>query len=110
MVAEAVARRVVGYREIGIAAGPRPLGHLLQGVPPVGQRRVTVKIAADVVDSDQLGKFAALAGLDLAPALAELRGNPGEPEELVDARLIGEAMDLLALDLGDSVFAHRESS
>ena len=88
---------VVGDREVGVAALPRGLRHLLERVAAVRERRVAVEVAADVVDGDQLGELAGVAGLDLAPALAQLGLDVGEAEQLVDARLLGEAVDLLAL-------------
>ena len=53
------------------------------------------------------GNSPGIARLDLAPALAQLRLDVREAEQLVDARLLREAMDLLALDLGDAVLADR---
>ena len=48
VVAEAVAGRVVGDREVGVAALARRLGHLLERVAAVGEGRVAVEVAADV--------------------------------------------------------------
>ena len=88
VVAEAVARRVVGDREVGVAALAGSLGHLLERVAPVGEGRVAVEVAADVADLDQLGQLALLrGGLELAAALAQLGLDVGEAEPLVDLLL-----------------------
>ncbi len=68
---------------------------------------MAVEVAADVVDGDQVGKLPGVPRLDLAAALAQLGLDVGKAEQLVDAGLLREAMDLLALDLGHAVLADR---
>ena len=51
VVAEAVAGGVVGDRQVGVAAVAGRLGHLLERVAAVGEGRVGVQVAADVVDA-----------------------------------------------------------
>ena len=58
VVAEAVAGRVVGDRQVGVAALARRRRHLLERVAAVGEGRVAVQVAADVVDRDQLRQLA----------------------------------------------------
>ena len=108
MVAEAVAGRVVGDREVGVAALARRLGHLLERVAPVGERRVAVQVAADVADLDQLRQLAVGRRGDLAVALAQLGLDVGEAEPLVDLLLGRVALDLAGLDLDDPVLGDRE--
>ena len=83
VVAEAVAGRVVGDREVGVAAGPRGLRHLLERVVAVGDRRVAVEVAPDVLQRDQLRQRARRRGCDLAVGLAQLGLDVGEAEALV---------------------------
>ena len=101
VVAEAVAGRVVGDRQVGVAALARRLGHLLERVAPVGEGGVGVEVAADVVDRDQLGQLALARRLQLAAALAQLRLDVGVAEPLVDLLLGRAELDLAALDVGD---------
>ena len=68
-----------------------------------------MEVAADLLEPDQLRQLARVAGLDLPPALPQLRLDVREPEELVDARLLGEAVDPLAVGLGDPVLGDGES-
>jgi hypothetical protein len=58
-----------------------------------------MQVAANVVDGDQIGKLAGVARLDLASALPQLGLDVGQSQELVDASLLGEPVNLLALDL-----------
>src|SRR5262245_24127894 len=81
--------------------------HLIEAVATVGQGRVAVEVPADVVDADQVWELPGVARLDLAASLAELRLDVGQTEQLVDPGLLGEAMDLRALDLRDPVLADR---
>ena len=67
MVAEAVARRVVGDRHVGVAAGAAGLGHLLERVAAVGEGGVGVQVAADVADRDQVGQLPLAGRLQLPP-------------------------------------------
>jgi hypothetical protein len=69
-----------------------------------------VEVAADVVDGEQLREFAGIARLDLPPPLPQLGFDVGEAEQLVDARLVGELVDLLPVDDGDPVLTHREAA
>ena len=87
VVAEAVRRRVVGDRQVLEPALTRRGRHLLDGVAPVRQRRVAVQVALEVVLRDQLRD---LLEVQLAAALAQLRRDPGQAEQLVDL-LLGRA-------------------
>ena len=84
VVAEAVAGRVVGDRQVGVAAVAAGLGHLLERVAAVGEGGVGVEVAADVADLDQLRQLALARRLQLAAALAQLRLDVGVAEALVD--------------------------
>ena len=55
VVAEAVAGRVVGDRQVLVSAGARRQRHLLDRVVAVGGDRVAVQVAADVRQLDQPG-------------------------------------------------------
>ena len=61
VVAEAVRGRVVGDREVLVAALARRERHLLDRVAPVGGGRVAVQVAADVAELDQLRQRALAA-------------------------------------------------
>ena len=61
--------------------------HLLQCGHSVGQRRVGVQVAADVLDGHQVGQGAGQRGVDLAPVLAQRRRDPGQAEPRVDLLL-----------------------
>ena len=110
MVAEAVAGGVVGDRQVGVAAVAGGLGHLLERVAAVGEGRVGVQVAADVVDRDQLRQLAVAGRLQLAPPLAQLRLDVGVAEALVDPLLGRAELDLAALGLGDPVLGDREAA
>jgi hypothetical protein len=90
VVAEAVAGRVVGDRQVGVAAVAPRLGHLAERVAAVGEGRVRVQVAADVVERDELGQLAFARRLQLARALAQLGLDVGVAEPLVDL-LLGRA-------------------
>ena len=108
VVAEPVARRVVGHRQVGVAALARRLGHLLERVAPVRERRVAVQVAAQVADLDQLRQLAGRRRGDLAAALAQLGLDVVEPEPRVDLLLGRVARDLARLGLEDAVLRDRQ--
>ena len=110
VVAEAVTGRVVGDRHVGVAAVAARLGHLLQRVAAVGESRVRVQVAADVVDRDEVGERAVAGGLQLPPTLAQLGLDVGIAEALVDGLLGRAKRDLVALDVGDPVLGDREAA
>ena len=110
VVAEAVAGRVVGDRHVGVAALAAGLGHLLERVATVGEGRVGVQVAADVVELDQVRQLAFARRLQLAAALAQLRLDVGVAEALVDLGLALAEVDLAALGVGDAVLGDREAA
>ena len=110
VVAEPVAGRVVGDRHVGVAAVAAGLGHLLERVAAVRERRVGVEVAADVADRDEVGELALAGGLQLAAALAQLRLDVGVAEPLVDPLLAVAELGLAALRVGDAVLGDREAA
>ena len=98
VVAEAVRGRVVGDREVLVGRARRAAAAISSsGRGAVGQRRVGVQVAAQVVELDQLRQPAAgrRRRLELAAALAQLGRDPVEPERRVDL-LLGRAAHRLA--------------
>ena len=79
VVAEAVRGRVVGDRQVLVAARPRRLRHLRDRGSPVGGDRVAVQVAADVRQLDQGRRLR----VELAAVLAQLGLDVGEAEQLV---------------------------
>ena len=110
VVAEAVAGRVVGDRHVGVAALAARLGHLLERVAAVGEGRVGVQVAADVLEVDQLGQLAFARRLQLAAPLAQLGLDVGVAEALVDLLLGRAELGLTALGVGDPVLGDREAA
>ena len=108
VVAEAVAGGVVGDREVGVAAAPRRLGHLLERVVAVGDRGVAVEVAPNVLQGDQLRQLAVGGRRDLAVGLAQLGLDVGEPEALVDLGLGLVRGDLPGARVGDPVLGDGE--
>ena len=106
VVAEAVRGRVVGDRQVLPAALARRLDHLLERLAPVGQRRVAVQVAAQVLERDELRQRALRRRLELAAALAQLRRDPLEAEPLVDLLLGRAAGRLAGVVVEDPVLAH----
>lgn len=107
-------RGVVGDRVVRVAAGGSGGDHVLQRGQPVGEVGVGVQIAADVLVRQEVGKFAAQPGRDLAAVLAQRRRYPGQPERGVYGllRLGGDALAALGVEepvLGElEALAHRE--
>ena len=87
VVTETVTGRVVGYRHVGVAAGATGFRHLLQRVASVGERRVAVKLAADIAELDKLRERALAGSAQLAAGLAQLRFDVGITETFIDLRL-----------------------
>ena len=87
VVAEPVAGRVVGDRQVLVSALARGQRHLLDRVVTVGGHRVAVQVAADVLQLDQPRQRPVAGGLQLAAVLAQLRLDVGEAEALVDLLL-----------------------
>ena len=81
--------RVVGDRDVLVAAPVRLGRHRLQRVAAVGGGGVHVQVAAEVGRRDQLRQAARLGRVDLALVLAQLRGNPRQAERVVDVLLGG---------------------
>ena len=77
VVAEAVRRRVVGDRDVLIAAVARRERHLLDRGVPVGRGRVHVQVAADVVERDQPRRLESPARARRGPRAARARGRRG---------------------------------
>ena len=76
---------------------------------------MTVQVAADVADHEEVGQLARLGGLDLAAALTQLGLDVLQTEQPVDALLVGVAVDLrllplLRLGLGHAVLRDRETA
>jgi hypothetical protein len=89
-----VGRRVVGVREVLVAAGERGLRHLLDRVAPVGGDRVRVHVA--LRSPPRSGAGSRRRGrLELAAVLAQLGRDPRQAEALVDL-LLGRAAVRLA--------------
>ncbi len=106
VVAEPVRGRVVGDREVFPAAPHGLLGHLLQRLAAVTQRRVAVQVAAQVAQLDQLRQRAVGGGLELPAALAQLGRDPRVAQPLVDL-LLGRALQRRAVLVAqDPVLAH----
>ena len=110
VVAEAVAGRVVGDRDVLVAALAGRLGHLLDRVAAVRGDRVHVQVAADVAELDQLRQLALAGGRQLAAVLAQLGRDVLHPEPLVDLLLGREGVGLAALVVGDAVLAHVQAA
>ena len=110
VISEPVRGRVVGYRDVLVAALERRQGHLLDGGVTVGESGVHVKVAADVLELDQLGEAAVACRRELAAVLAQLGRDPLHAELLVDL-LLGRAGDrVAALLVGDPVLAHMQAA
>ena len=111
VVAEAVRGRVLGDRDVLVAAArapPRAISSTRR--VPVGERRVHVEVAADVVELDQLRQAALARRLELAAVLAQLGRDELHAEPLVDL-LLGRVGDgLAALVVGDPVLAHVQAA
>ena len=102
--------RVVGDRDVLVAALARRLGHLLDRGVAVGGGGVHVQVAADVAQLDQLRQLALAGCGQLAAVLAQLGRDPLHAEPLVDL-LLGRAGDRLpALVVGDAVLAHVQAA
>ena len=77
---------VVGDRDVAVAKPVRGGGHRLQIVAAVGDRRVHVKIAAQIGGSDRAAAARRASGsVDFAAVLAKLGRHPRHPERLVNA-------------------------
>ena len=81
--------RVVGDREVLVAALDRRERHLLDGVVPVRRpRRVRVQIALELSQLDELRQRPVARRLQLAGVLAQLRRDELVAEELVQLLLV----------------------
>ena len=88
------ALRVVGEHLVGVAEPAGGLGHDLDRVDAVAPVGVRVEVAAEVRSRDQGRQAALVAGLDLAPVLAQLGLDVRQPEEAVRAGLVLERPEL----------------
>ena len=66
-----------------------------------------MRIAADLVEANELRQLARLCGLDLAVVLAQLRWNPRQIETGVDLLLFGGEKQLSGLDLLEALLGER---
>ena len=87
VVAEAMRRRVVGDREVLVAAFAGGLAHLGDRRPAVGSLGVAVQVAADVAQLHQRRERAGDRRLDLTAVLAQLRLDVGEAQTRVELLL-----------------------
>ena len=101
---------MVGDRHVVVAELPRGARHLLDAGVAVGERRVHVQVAADVVQLDQLREPALARGLELAAVLAQLGRDVLHAEPLVDLLLGREGLGAAALVVGDPVLAHVQAA
>jgi hypothetical protein len=85
VVAEAVARRVIGDREVLVPERKGCAGHLLDRVATVAGGRVGVEVAPKVVERHERRWLE--AGCKFSPVLAEFRLEVRESEEGVDLLL-----------------------
>ena len=88
---------MIGDRDVLVAELARALGHLADAALAVAGRRVHVEVAAQVFTGDQTRQAAPIGGRELAPALAQLGRDPGQPEarEHVDLAGAGVEQDLV---------------
>ena len=87
---------MVGDGEVLEPARERALGHLLERLAAVGQRRVAVQVAADVLLGQQLRQLGPSAAASSSPRPSRSSGGIHvEPEALVDL-LLGRAAQRLA--------------
>ena len=80
-------RRVIGDGVVGVAQRRGGLQHLVERGQPVGQVRVRVQVAAEVLELQDLRQLAGDRRLDLAAILPERRLDVRQPEPLVDLLL-----------------------
>ena len=86
--------RVVRKHQVTVTAGARSLRHLLDRVDPVGPVRVGVAVAPQVGQLHEPRQPPVAGRLHLAPVLAQLRRDLGQPQERVDLGLGGERPQL----------------
>ncbi len=98
---------MVAHRQILVAKGLCRLGHLLEAKAPVACVGVGVKVAADVVEGDELRHAPLAGGLYFAAVLPQLRRHPREAEGCVHFLFLG-ARDLLVA-AEDSILADLQS-
>ena len=96
-------RRVVGDREVGVAARLGGGDHVVQGGDTVSEVGVGVQVAADVGQLDEVRKVPRQCGLDLAGVLSDRRGDPGEVEARVHLLLGRGGEQLVGGDVEQAV-------
>ena len=101
--------RVVGDREVLVAARDGLERHLLDGVVPVRRpRRVRVEVPLQLLELDELGQRPLARRLQLAGVLAQLGRDELVAEELVQLLLVAVRDRLAGLGVEDAVLGDRE--
>ncbi len=95
---------VIRDRHVLVAERAARLHHVVQRVLAVGLLRVTVQVAADIVELDEIRQRAVLGRLDLAAVLAQLGRDPGHVQPMIERLLVLRREQTIALH--DAVLVH----
>src|SRR5437588_849565 len=82
---------VIGDPGVFIAFLLRRNGHLLDGISTIARCRMRMKLAANILERDQIGQRILDSALDFIVTFSELRLNKGQAEFPVQSGLGGEA-------------------
>ena len=88
--------RMIGNSEIYVASIARRLSHGVQRIDAIGQVRMGVQNAADILVANQLRQLALQRLLDFALAFAQLGRNERQPERCIDILLLFSSDDLVS--------------
>src|SRR5205823_3272053 len=99
---------VIRQRDVLVPALASGFDHFFGRIFAVRPRRMHVKIAANILERDDIRQFALRRSFDLAPVLTQNRRNVRQPEFREDLLFLG-ASDGLIVRVEQSVFVQLET-